>query len=347
MPFNPNCFSPGFNLQIRDSSALAYMIPPTFEEISQNWHESKIEAYKQAQKERAQKARKTAYSGMISSGSRKRMIKATELLCQMNPGRWITNPITGRMYHHRLTFVTLTVSNAENLTAHDCYIILLSHFLQWLRRTVRVSAYIWKAELQQRGQIHYHIVVPEFVPWMQVRKKWNSLQREAGLLNDYAIKHGHFDPNSTDVHKMRNASQGAAYVLKELGKDISGKLLKFKKDLKKAVTAGYMTEEQANEFFSEKVQEINGTTGKVWGCSENLMEAEFFTVPLSKDQHQVIASFIAGGAKYKLDDWFIVVACNSPPDQLLSQAQKTAFKLHLYCIANHEQVKAMESALLN
>lgn len=346
MAFNPNCYSPGFRLQIRDSSVVGYMIPPKFEEISKDWPESKKEEYRQKRKERALTVRKTAYSGKMTSGSRKRMIKACELLCQISPARWIWNPVNNRLCHHRLSFITLTISSSQNITCRQAYDLVLVHFLQWLRRTIKVAAYVWKAELQQRGQIHFHIITPNFIHYKLINAKWNDLQRQAGLLDEYAKKKGHFRAPSTEIKEMRNARKGAAYIAKELAKDISGKLLQLRKHLNKLVKAGTIDQEQAEEIFSDNLQDVTGTEGKIWGCSDNLSEANYFTIDLTKQHFQQIAKFIQAGNKFLIDDWFCVFDCGDlPPPDILNPSEKKAFDLHLYCIANHEKVKRMESEL--
>lgn len=74
----------------------------------------------------------------------------------------------------RLAFITLTLSDTQAHT--DDYIKehMLQPFLYWLQRYYNCS-YVWKAETQINGNIHFHITVDQFVPWKSVRAKWNKI----------------------------------------------------------------------------------------------------------------------------------------------------------------------------
>lgn len=195
--------------------------------------------------------------------------------------RWIVNPVTQKSTLHQLTFVTLTVSDcSQEFTGKDAYKQLLSPFLAWLRKTKGVNTYIWKAELQRNGQIHYHITLPDFIHYRELRTKWNEIQKKAGVIDRYranqlefhkdgfrlreeltrgenpwtaeaqrraydeGMKNDWQDPNSTDVHKVYKIKDVAAYLVKEIAKGM---------------------------------QNETSLGGKVWDCSENLSQAKYYT----------------------------------------------------------------------
>jgi len=74
----------------------------------------------------------------------------------------------------RLAFVTLTLSDQQ--THSDDYIKehMLQPFLYWLQRYYNCS-YVWKAETQINGNIHFHVTIDTFVPWKSIRAKWNKI----------------------------------------------------------------------------------------------------------------------------------------------------------------------------
>lgn len=186
------------------------------------------------------------YTGRMTHGAEKRMRKAISLLLQLSPTRIIWNPVLECHHPFSINFITLTCS-AEYIVAHDeLYKKCLRPFLDWQRRQ-GAEHYIWKVELQKRGQPHYHITTNTFVHWQKIRQKWNSLQRKAGYLDGYAKKHKHYDANSTDVHSVRNVKNIEAYLVKYLAKD----------------------PDQSGRQISIK--------GKVWDCSSSLKKAYFTT----------------------------------------------------------------------
>jgi len=180
--------------------------------------------------------KKRSYSGAMTPHARKRIKKAVDILIQKNPPRRIWNPVISKFHDFSLAFVTLTIHEPQVITAADAYPVLLKPFLRHFRRQFKDWSYIWKAELQKRGQLHYHLTSNEFMPHDEIRKVWNRLQKRHGLLNTFAAKYRHFNPNSTDVHAVWMVKSLPAYLMKYLSKDggvTKGKVWDCSKDLKK------------------------------------------------------------------------------------------------------------------
>lgn len=242
------------------------------------------------------------YAGKITEGSKKRLTKAITLLVQSAKHQWIENPITKQMHYHKLSFITLTVSTTEqNLSAKEAYDKLFKHFLQWLRRTKKVTTYVWKAELQKRGQIHYHITLPDWIHWQEIRDKWNNLQRSAGITDAFYNDHGHYDPNSTDIHAVRGIDKLASYLVK------------------------YMTKGESDESHTE---------GKVWDCSDNLKKGRYFTVEMTNERREVIkAELNAQRAKQRVGDRFAIVIFHAKEAKdILTESEKKLYTEHMRCI---------------
>lgn len=207
--------------------------------------------------------RSKAYNGQLSSGARKRMIKAINLLCAMTEKRTIYNPIIKRNMPHMLSFLTLTISDtAKNYTSRETYKSCLRPFIQWLTKTHRVKLYVWVAELQKRGQVHYHMAFPNFVDYQEIRNKWNYLQAKAGYLNGFRDKYGHSNPNSTDIHSMSKIRDAASYLSK---------------------------------YMSKRSQRSEIMDGKLWDCSLILKTAKYFEAMHSTTLEAMIKRACATG----------------------------------------------------
>jgi len=126
----------------------------------------------------------------------------------MNAVNWLTLFSPERKFYcdkrkrwikFRINFITLTLSQQQ--TEDDDYYKrrLLQPFLKWLLRK-GANAYIWKAETQNNGNIHFHITTNIYIHWSEVQSKWNQLQQDHGFLNEYQAEFGSDNPNSTDVH---------------------------------------------------------------------------------------------------------------------------------------------------
>lgn len=227
---------PGFwKLQVRSNCLLEYYQVENLSQYAKRLNSININQLRGLQSKK--------YTGTIKQGTKRRMTRAIELLCQIATTRRLYSKTAKRMINHRLSFITLTISQAENITARAAYDSCLGPFLKYLRDSCQCNTYIWKAEIQKRGQIHYHITTPSYIHYKALRDKWNYLQRKAGFLDSYFQTHGHYDANSTDVHGVHHVKNLPNYLLKE-----------FKKT--------YQNPE---------------TTGKVWDCSLNLKAYSYFT----------------------------------------------------------------------
>lgn len=279
-------------LQVRDNAILLYNHPlPRQHSTSYQWKANNMAIQ-----------RTKRYSGKLSPSAKKRLAKATTLLCQSAKKKWIYNEVTKRYFFHQLSFITLTVSDHEQkLSGKEAYQKLLSHFLQWLRRTKEVTTYIWKAELQKNGQIHYHITTPSFINYQDIRDKWNNLQKRNGLLAKYFSDKGHYNPNSTDIHEVRNIDNIAAYLVK------------------------YITKESQNE-----------TTlgGKIWDCSLNLKQNNYFTTESCTDYESFMNYCVdQEAASVYHGERFSLYKFKEPPQKhVLTEKEYKRYKEFIHCI---------------
>lgn len=245
--------------------------------------------------------------------------------------RWIFNPVLKRDTLHQLTFVTLTVSNSDNLPGKEAYRKLLGPFLQWLRKTKGVNTYIWKAELQQNGQIHYHLTMPDFIHFQEIRDRWNECQRKAGIIAKYRAAQLEFhkdgfqarkhlldswpmekqkqayargmetdwqDPNSTDVHKVYKIKDVTGYLVKEIAKSC---------------------------------QNAEAIGGKVWDCSANLSAAKYFSVEMKQDQFQFLENAVNDKLAFKFEgERFCIYKFKEPiAESLLTASDLSHYKVWL------------------
>lgn len=194
------------------------------------------------------------YAGIVTKGAQKRIRHSVDRILQFSEVQKVYNPVIHSIQKFRLNFVTLTVADNETMyTAREMYDLCLKPFLRWMRETKKTQFYIWKAELQKRGQIHYHIVSNKFIEHSEIKNKWNQLQKDAGILEGFFAKHKHYNPNGTDIH--------AVYKVKDLNAYFSKYLAKVTKD--------------------DDGNSIDETVGKVWDCSRALKSFKNYTAPVS------------------------------------------------------------------
>ncbi len=254
-----------------------------------------------------QKISANTYTGVMTQGSKKRLAKAIVLLCESAKEMKVYNEFTKRNQKHIMSFITLTVSNStRNLNSKEAYETLLQHFIQWMRRTKKATTYIWKAEFQKRGQIHYHITTPTFISYLAIRLKWNELQKRAGLLEEYYKEKKHYDPNSTDIHEVRKIKDMASYLVKEITKS---------------------------------VQNSKSLDGKVWDCSMNLKTNKYFTLAAESmhEEFLYLAAYNGACDYFKGDQYAIYKFTEKPHRYILDEKQMKNYNEHLKKIRRDPQ----------
>lgn len=148
-------------------------------------------------------------------------------------------------FNRKLTFITLTLSSSQKHSDKQIKRTLLDSFLVKIQRDYRVKNYIWKAELQKCGSIHFHLIVDAYIHWSVIRKIWNQIQEKFGYISDFKEKYGYEDPNSTDVKSIKTAKVVSIYISK------------------------YITKK-------EKYKDTRLIEGRVWGCSDSLKNLKYY-----------------------------------------------------------------------
>lgn len=224
---------------------------------------------------RAVKPPRNLYTGELTPYARARCKRALNLLVAIAQPKEAINFKTGKHFKFRLNFVTLTLSAPQgHHTDKEIKTQLLDVWLKRARRIFKLKHYVWRAERQLNGNIHFHIVTDCYMHFEKLRNSWNEVQNRLGFIDQFEAKHGHTIPNSTDVHSLRRIKNLAAYFVKYMTKgqptientraQVPFRAPTFK--LKANPDAPPFTELKSREFYK-----ING---KLWDCSLSLKSKE-------------------------------------------------------------------------
>lgn len=219
-------------------------------------HANRLMASSKFQENALRLQHRERYVGFVTPQLKKRMQKAITILLQSTPYKYSTHPVTGRTVAHKLSFITLTTPTHQNSTsAKWCHKNLLEPTLRILRMRYGMKSYIWKVELQNNGQVHYHITTEIMINHTALRNIWNNLLRKHDMLVEFQKEYGHANPNSTDIHAVHKVNNLEAYLVK------------------------YICKEYQNETKLD---------AKIWDCSKNIKTADYFKTPLDFTTHQII-----------------------------------------------------------
>lgn len=218
--------------------------------------------------------------GVMSRRARQRMEHAIKWLLFMSPKKKHYSRDMQRWIEFQLTFLTFTLSSKQKHTDQEIKSKCLNQLITELRREYLMQHYIWRAEKQANGNIHFHLVTNVFIPWWVVKAKWNRIQDKLGYIDAYSkkmyetvhcftdyyniykeqgnyiellrrynegIASGWRKPNSTDIHSLRKIKNVTAYLCKYMAKELPQGI--------------------------EKIEDIPSNMlvdGKLWGLSESL-----------------------------------------------------------------------------
>ena len=175
--------------------------------------------------------------GRISKKARLNLQSAIDWLIAAAPEKEVHRTSDNSRFKFRVNFVTLTLSASQfyeteggerrkRNTDQEIKSKILGPFLDAIRHRYGVKNYLWRAEAQvTTGNIHFHLLTDKFIHYEQLRSLWNDAQERLGYVTRFEQKHGHRNPNSTDVHSVRKIRKLAAYLVKYMAKDGKGRAI--------------------------------------------------------------------------------------------------------------------------
>jgi hypothetical protein len=153
----------------------------------------------------------------------------------------------GRMmeyeYGNSCSFCTLTYRKV--VPRHDQAKRHLDNFLKRLRRKYPELEYLWVAELQKRGAIHYHILFNCFIHHSIINKEWNEVV--ANWTKKQGKKHEKLYPN---IQTPQSPARYMAKYLSKEGSRIGGNFYDMSKGIRSLIkpTKEYTTEVRGPEY---------------------------------------------------------------------------------------------------
>lgn len=199
--------------------------------------------------------------GDLSMKSAKRMRGAIEWLVASAKTKRVFLKETKSNFTFKVNFITLTLAQSQSdLSDNEFKKSFLNPFLKRLKYNHKLNNYVWKAETQKNGNIHIHLATDCFVHYLDIRKHWNEILYKNNMLTSFFAKHGHHDPNSTDVHSVINVNNLAAYLVK---------------------------------YFTKNEDDRRKISGRLWGCSYSLSRANTCKVVATPEQNHLITKHLA------------------------------------------------------
>nr|WP_319398216.1 hypothetical protein [uncultured Carboxylicivirga sp.] len=164
---------------------------------------------------------------------------------------------------NKVTFLTLTLPSEQVHSDKEIKKVLLNQMLTELRNVYDVEKFIWKAEKQFNGNLHFHLLLDRFIPALEIRERWNRICNKLGYTYEYhkkmsaldwsgywelrkkefkpkfesekvfrsrikkAFRYGQLtnwmQPNTTDIENLKKVNNVGAYIAKYMSKEHKAK----------------------------------------------------------------------------------------------------------------------------
>lgn len=215
---------------------------------------------------------KSSVKGILSPNARKRLKKALNLLVASATEKMLFDEVSGQSFPFKVNFITLELPAPQgDVTDDQLKRKCLNEWLLYAKRKYGLRSYVWKAETQENGNLHFHLTTDSYIHWSDIRKSWLHSLRHFGFVEQYRERMKEFHregfqirrdllkhwpekkqreayeyglktdwsfPNCTDVHAVNHVEDLAGYMIK---------------------------------YMSKKEEGRRQVEGKIWGCSTNLL----------------------------------------------------------------------------
>lgn len=209
------------------------------------------------------------HNGKVSVSARRKINKAIKYLLFLANDKILPDTAHGKAYKFKLAFITLTLPSAQIHSDNEIKSSCLNQFLIELRHKWSVRNYIWRAEKQKNGNLHFHILVDRFVPWSELRDNWNRIVNKLGYVDRYrdqmrAFHEGGFRLRSEMLEKWDYKSQVRAYKKGKANDWRSPNSTDVHSVVKIRNIEAYISK------YVTKDEQTKGLEGRLWGCNKEL-----------------------------------------------------------------------------
>jgi len=204
-----------------------------------------------------------AYQGLLSESAKKKLKKAIQLIVAIAQPKEAMNFKSGKLFKFKLNFITLTLPSPQKTVSDKEIKHCLDNWIKRAKRKHNLKSYVWRAERQENGNLHFHIITDTYIHYEKIRNDWNSVINALGFVDRFVEKNGNKIPNSTDVHSIKKIKNLSQYFVK---------------------------------YMSKKHKEGEAPIeGKVWDCSANLKSKDACVMPMDAEHSEAFNSIVESG----------------------------------------------------
>lgn len=158
--------------------------------------------------------------GLLSEKAKQKLKGSINWLVVAAQKKTVKSLKTNNTFKFKINFITLTIPPQETgLVDEKKFKTILNTWLTYQRKMNKLNNYVWKIEKHKDNRLHIHILSDTFIHQRNIRNSWNLILQRNGLLEYHNKKFNNYNPNSTDVHSIKQVKKVAAYVVKYMSKN--------------------------------------------------------------------------------------------------------------------------------
>lgn len=223
------------------------------------------------------------YSGDMTKASVMRLKRVVNTLVAISEEKVAEDWKRGKSFRFKLNFITLTLPAEQGMhTDKDLKKKALDPLLKRLKRKYNLKSYVWKAEKQKNGNLHFHLTTDTYIHYEDLRNEWNGVLTALGYIETFRQKHGHSNPNSTDIHAIHKVRDLTSYLVKYMTKankddgNIDGKMWDCSINLKQKIKCALEIDNGTHEWLVDSFSRFqDNIREKEWCTFLFLKENEF------------------------------------------------------------------------
>lgn len=245
------------------------------------------------------------YNGYMSPATRRVFVRA--IRCWLSCIHVYRSTVMAKWDRGRPypTMVTLTLPIPQHHSDRDIYRSCLMPWLQRMRRSYGIVHYVWRAEAQENGNLHYHVLLDRYVDKRILQLTWCMDLDALDYRADYAAETGSLTPPCTHVTRIKSSVKDPvtgeshaidpANYLAEYVSDLPQPVREGGKDLLDANGRKVLQGSYTNADGVKVTYITRPIAGRVWGMSDDLRPLRHPTLTASRRLYKCLENAVDAG----------------------------------------------------
>lgn len=234
---------------------------------------------------------------VLSKASKRKLFDSVNSMFALSKPRKVQMQNGKTIYNFQLAFITLTLPSTQKHSDIEIKNKCLNQFLIELRKHYNVENFVWKAELQQNENIHFHLIIDKYVDFQAIRRRWNRIVNKLDYVDAYSKKMSKLSLSEYAATRRKTDDINFNDIASAYAKgcqsnwqnpnSVDVRNVSSKKDLA-VYLAKYVSKEVSKNEINETTLSRQISFGRSWGRSYSLAQLKYINKFLAEDMKVLI-----------------------------------------------------------